>query len=548
MYLPFYGLAEKPFSITPDPRYLYLGGRHAEALAHLVYGISEAGGFIQLTGEVGTGKTTIIRSLLAKQPDNAEIALILNPRMNAPEFMLTLCEELGIMLPDDAVGSVKELVDILNRYLLKAHAQGKRVVLIVDEAQNLSPEVLEQVRLLTNLETETQKLLQIILIGQPELRDMLARNDLRQLAQRITGRYHLDPLSRDESASYVKHRLRIAGATTEIFTGGALAEMYRASGGVPRLLNVIGDRALLGGYSEDRHVITAALVRKAAGEVFGRRRTPMWLPWALGGATLVVVAGAALAVWKLSSRGEPRRTPATASQPAAPASASMPAATPASVPPAATPPPVPDFASVLRSSAAVTDLDGAYSRLFALWSARYVAGSEDACSQALRQGLECLNESGGIDTLRRYNRPALLALEDDTGAIHQTIVVRLQGDNARLLIGASMHDVPLPDLKARWNGEFQMLWRPPQLDTRSLSLGMQGEPVRVLRGRLRQWAGLPAESEAADVFDEGLRELVVQFQRRSNLTADGIAGTRTQALLDVALATTDSPLLSAVAP
>ncbi|MBK6673294.1 MAG: AAA family ATPase [Proteobacteria bacterium] len=301
MYLSFYGLAEKPFSITPDPRYLFLGGRHAEALAHLVYGISEAGGFIQLTGEVGTGKTTIIRSLLAKQPDNAEIALILNPRMNAPEFMLTLCEELGILLPDDAVGSVKELVDILNRYLLKSHAQGKRVVLIVDEAQNLAPEVLEQVRLLTNLETETQKLLQIILIGQPELRDMLARNDLRQLAQRITGRYHLDPLSREESSAYVKHRLRIAGATTEIFTGGALTEMYRVSGGVPRLLNVIGDRALLGGYSEDRHIITASVVRKAASEVFGRRLTPAWLPWVLGGATAVVVAGVIFAVWQLGA-------------------------------------------------------------------------------------------------------------------------------------------------------------------------------------------------------------------------------------------------------
>ena len=543
MYLPFYGLAEKPFSITPDPRYLYLGGRHAEALAHLVYGISEAGGFIQLTGEVGTGKTTIIRSLLARQPDNTEIALILNPRMNAPEFVLTLCEELGILLPDDAVGSVKELVDILNRYLLKAHAQGKRVVLIVAEAQNLTPEVLEQVRLLTNLETETQKLLQIILIGQPELREMLARNDLRQLAQRITGRYHLDPLSRDESAAYVKHRLRIAGATTEIFTGGALAEMYRASGGVPRLLNVIGDRALLGGYSEDRHVITPSFVRKAAGEVFGRRQTPVWLPWVLGLATTVVVAGVALAVWQLALRQDP--VPVAVPATAAPAPVSMPA-TPAAAPVEATPPVPRDFASLLRSSAAVTDLDVAYSRLFSLWSARYVAGSEDACSQALRQGLECLNETGGLDTLRRFNRPALLSLEDDTGAIHQTIVVRLDADRAQLLLGPDRHEVPLAELQARWNGEFQMLWHPPQLDTRSLSLGMNGDPVRELRTRLMQWAGLPPGAVQSDNFDESLRELVIQFQRRAGLTADGVAGTRTQAMLDAALAAADSPLLSAV--
>jgi general secretion pathway protein A len=545
MYLPFYGLAEKPFSITPDPRYLFLGGRHAEALAHLVYGISEAGGFVQLTGEVGTGKTTIIRSLLAKQPDNAEIALILNPRMNAPEFMLTLCEELGILLPNDAVGSVKELVDILNRYLLKAHAQGKRVVLIVDEAQNLNPDVLEQVRLLTNLETETQKLLQIILIGQPELRDMLARNDLRQLAQRITGRYHLDPLSREESAAYVKHRLRIAGATTEIFTSGALAEMYRVSGGVPRLLNVIGDRALLGGYSEDRHIITASVIRKAASEVFGRRLTPAWLPWVLGGATALVVAGVIFAVWQLGAAKTQAPRAVTA---AAPPALAAPAPAPAAVAPvpAAPAPVLPDFAALLRSSAAVTDLDGAYGRLFALWSARYVAGSEDACSQALRQGLECLNETGGAQNLRRYNRPALLALEDDTGAVHQTIVVKLQGTRAQLLIGGANHEVELPDLESRWNGDFLILWRPPQLDTRSLALGTQGEPVRVLRQRLSQWAGRPPETDVSDVFDESLRELVMQFQRRSGLIADGIAGTRTQALLDAAVASTDSPLLSAV--
>ena len=291
MYLPFFGLAEKPFSITPDPRYLFLSGRHAEALAHLVYGIDEAGGFIQLTGEVGTGKTTIIRSLLARQHDKAAIALILNPRMGAAEFMLTLCEELGIGVPDSAETSVKELIDILNRFLLKAHAEGRRVVLVVDEAQTLAPELLEQIRLLTNLETETQKLLQIILIGQPELRDMLARNDLRQLAQRITGRYHLDPLSRAEAGAYIKHRLRVAGATSDLFGSGALRELYRVSGGVPRLLNIIADRALLGAYSEDRHVVNAAMVRRAAGEVSGQRVLPVWLPWSLGLGSLALLAG-----------------------------------------------------------------------------------------------------------------------------------------------------------------------------------------------------------------------------------------------------------------
>ncbi|MBV8784311.1 MAG: AAA family ATPase, partial [Gammaproteobacteria bacterium] len=281
MYLSFFGLTEKPFAITPDPRYLYLSERHAEALAHLLYGINEAGGFMQLTGEVGTGKTTIVRSLLAQTPKNAEIALILNPKMTAPEFLLTICEELGIGVPDDALASRKDLVDILNQVLLRAHGAGKRVVLVVDEAQNLSPDVLEQVRLLTNLETNTQKLLQIILIGQPELRELLSRNELRQLAQRITGRYHLSPLSREEAAAYVRHRLRVAGATSDIFSNAALGEVFRLSQGVPRVINVISDRALLAAYTRDEHRVSAALVRQAAAEVFGRRFTPVWLPWAL---------------------------------------------------------------------------------------------------------------------------------------------------------------------------------------------------------------------------------------------------------------------------
>src|SRR5215468_7346499 len=277
MYLSFFGLNEKPFAITPDPRYLYLSERHAEALAHLLYGINEAGGFVQLTGEVGTGKTTIVRSLLAQTPKNAEIALILNPKMTAPEFLLTICEELGIGVPDAAMDSLKDLVDILSGYLLRAHASGRRVVVVVDEAQNLAPTVLEQVRLLTNLETNTRKLLQIILIGQPELRELLARNELRQLAQRITGRFHLDPLSKSEAAAYVRHRLRVAGSTSDIFTAAALREIYRLSGGVPRVINVICDRALLGAYTQDRHHVTAGLIRNSASEVFGKHVAPVWV-------------------------------------------------------------------------------------------------------------------------------------------------------------------------------------------------------------------------------------------------------------------------------
>src|SRR6202046_1736451 len=301
MYLTFFGIAEKPFAITPDPRYLYLSGRHADALAHLVYGINEAGGFIPLTGGVGTGKTTTTRSLLARAPKSAEIALILNPRLSATEFLRALCEELGLGADDNAGADNKSLVDLLNRYLLRAHAQGRRVFLVGDEAKNLPPDVLEQVRLLTNLETETQKLLQIILIGQPELRKLLAREDLRQIAQRITARFHLDPLSRDETIAYVRHRLRVAGATTDIFTRGALREIHRISGGIPRVINILCDRAMLGAYTQELHLVPGSLVRRAGAEVFGHEFMPGWVPMAAASLAVAVMAGSALLLWHYAS-------------------------------------------------------------------------------------------------------------------------------------------------------------------------------------------------------------------------------------------------------
>src|SRR6202790_5481657 len=302
MYLSFFGLSEKPFAITPDPRYLYLSERHAEALAHLLYGINESGGFIQLTGEVGTGKTTVVRTLLSRVPHHADVAVILNPRVTPLEFLLTICEELGLGIADADRDSVKQMVDALNRRLLSAHAEGRRIIVIVDEAQNLSADVLEQVRLLTNLETPTQKLLQIILIGQPELRELLDRTEMRQLAQRITGRYHLEPLSREETRGYVRHRLRVAGAAEEIFTPWALAEVHRLAAGIPRVINVTCDRALLGAYTQETRKVSAALVRLAAGEVYGRRFVPAWLGWLAGALGLVSIAVAAFGGWQMWQR------------------------------------------------------------------------------------------------------------------------------------------------------------------------------------------------------------------------------------------------------
>ncbi|HZO21196.1 MAG TPA: AAA family ATPase [Steroidobacteraceae bacterium] len=560
MYLSFFGLNEKPFAITPDPRYLYLSERHAEALAHLLYGINEAGGFVQLTGEVGTGKTTVVRSLLAQTPKNAEIALILNPKMTATEFLLTICEELGIGVPDSATESLKDLVDILSGYLLRAHANGRRVVVVVDEAQNLAPAVLEQVRLLTNLETNTQKLLQIILIGQPELRELLARNELRQLAQRITGRYHLNPLTYEETAAYVRHRLRVAGATTELFTPPALAEVFRLSAGVPRVINVVCDRALLGGYSTDRHRVTGSLVRDAAAEVFGRRFTPHWLSW-LGGAVAALLLVAAIAlVWAFkpwSSRAPAGVAPAAVAKPAKLTSTPItrPAVVGASTPASSGADPGKalqvskasltgrELTALLAQHAGETDTDSAFTKLFGLWRIRYVPATVDPCTQAASQGLECVNQRGSFGQLRLYNRPAILMLNDEAGASHQVVLTALDDERAAIDLGGGSREVSIGELSRFWFGDFVMLWRPGTSQVKVLSEGMRGDDVRWLRESLQKIEGEHSDQPVSDVFDADLGRLVREFQRRHRLTVDGIAGVQTQIVLASAVAPADSPLL-----
>ena len=555
MYLSFFGLNEKPFAITPDPRYLYLSARHGEALAHLLYGINEAGGFVQLTGEVGTGKTTIVRSLLAQTPKNAEIALILNPRMTAPEFLLTICEEIGIGVPDESTESLKDLVDILSHYLLRAHGGGRRVVLVVDEAQNLAPAVLEQVRLLTNLETNTQKLLQIILIGQPELRELLGRNELRQLAQRITGRYHLHPLSRDETAAYVRHRLRVAGATTDIFSGYALSEVYRLSVGVPRVINVICDRALLGAYSMDRHRVTATLVRHAASEVFGKRIVPNWLPWAAAGSTAVVLLCATVALWntRLWSASAPMAAVAAShDRTTAPASAADDKLTPVSTTSVSAPPAAATFGTILREPSLAdllakhadeTDTDSAFAKLFGLWGIKYTAGGTDPCTQASKQGLDCLTQRGSLAQLHLYNRPAILLVNDDGGTAHQVVLTRLDDTHARIELGGAPHDIGIGELSRYWFGDFVMLWRPGTSQVKSLSPGMHGADVRWLRESLQHVRGEHGDGPVSDVFDTDLANLVRDFQRQHRLTVDGVAGVQKQIALASAVAGSDAPLL-----
>jgi general secretion pathway protein A len=544
MYVSFFGLIEKPFSITPDPRYLYLSERHAEALAHLLYGINESGGFIQLTGEVGTGKTTVVRTLLSRVPQHADVAVILNPRVTPVEFLLTICEELGLGLDEADRHSVKEMVDALNRRLLAAHADGRRVIVIVDEAQNLSAEVLEQVRLLTNLETATQKLLQIILIGQPELRELLDRTDLRQLAQRITGRYHLNPLAKPETEQYVSHRLRVAGASGEIFTPPALAEVHRVSSGVPRVINVVCDRALLGAYTEDTKRVTPALVRRAAGEVYGRRFLPLWLGWTVAAAAL---AGVCVTAFLVSSFWRHSSSALHAAAKPAPAARLAP---PSSPRPAPAPAPAPARVSInalLAENAANTGDAAAFRRLLSLWGTA-MTDDKDPCGQAQKAGLACLDQRGSWAQVRALNRPAILTLTDDEGQRHRVVLSALDQDAGTLDLGDRNVRVPLDELSRDWFGEFTVVWKPKTPHTRLLSLGMRGDEVRWLRRSLNALHGAASDPALDDLYDQQLAIAVQNFQREHRLNVDGIAGLQTQVVLDTALADPGSPLLTPLTP
>ena len=555
MYTSYFGLNEKPFAITPDPRYLFMSERHGEALAHLVYGVTESGGFMQLTGEVGTGKTTLVRSLLqSRMPDNADVAVVLNPQLSAREFLVAICEELGIELPDDR-NSIKALIDTLNQHLLQAHADGRRTILVVDEAQNLAPEVLEEVRLLTNLETSKQKLLQIVLIGQPELRELLARNDLRQLAQRITGRYHLEPLSREETAQYIEHRLKVAGALSEVFDSGAKREAFRLSQGVPRLINVICDRALLGAYSAETRKVTRGMVRRAAAEVTGDGERGGWPRWLLpvGGIAAAVIVATAFLVM-LDSRREVIEDSVAAMVDEAPPAATLtpPAEMPAVEPAVIEPPPGEPTAeeeevtldAQLQLASELTSPEMALRTLLELWGVEYRPG-ERGCSQAAAAGYECLFQRGSMSVLRQYDRPAVLTLIDGRGATHSVVLTALGGDHADLSIGGVAVNHSLAELSDMWFGEYLLLWRPPSGASDPLGPGSIGPGVAWLRSSLAAIdLRYATAASGSDVFDADLADKVRAFQRDHRLDVDGIAGHQTQIIINTLLEPDRAPRLT----
>lgn len=517
MYLDFYGLSEAPFSITPDPRFVYLSERHRDGLAHLLYGVGQGGtgGFVQLTGEVGTGKTTLCRLLLEQLPEKTRVALLLNPLLNPVELLETICEELQVDIVD-AHGSLKTLTDRLNAYLLKAHAEGQRVVVIIDEAQNLSVDSLEQVRLLTNLETATQKLMQIILLGQPELRELLDRPDLRQLAQRITARYHLTPLETDETEIYVRHRLHVAGSERIPFTRLALKTLHKRAGGVPRLINVIADRALVAGYARSLDSINERVIDEAADEALlggSRRRRRL----GVAAIAALLLAAAALAWWWPKSTQTNTDAVAAAAPP----------------PPAETP-----EHALARLLASSDDADTRpWAHLAQLWA--WPAEGEllaklAACEGAIVPGVNCLRATGPLGRLGALGRPVVLRLRKPQG-FASALLLGLDDQRARIELGGETLDLPRALIELNWLGDYRALWKAPESVPQVLRLGDEGAAIVWLRERLAAAEvqdGLEGQAVSnPERFDSDLERRLRRLQIRLGLVADGIAGPETQMAL-----------------
>lgn len=491
MYYGYFGLSEAPFSITPNPRFVFLSRQHQDALAHLLYGIGRGGGggFVQVTGEVGTGKTTLCRCLLERLPDEVRVALILNPRLTAAELIASICDELRISYPRRTT-SIKVLVDALNRYLLKAHAGGMRIAVIIDEAQNLDRDALEQIRLLTNLETATQKLLQIILVGQPELRALLAAPDLRQLAQRVTARCHLAPLDREETRHYVQHRLHVAGAQRSLFTRRALRSLHRRSDGVPRLVNVIADRALLGAYSSDRAQVSSRVVHRAADEVLGTRRRR----WVWGAAAVISVLAAAAVAHSLWTENTG-----------------------------------PDLPRELSAAMAAPGASAAtWHELLALWQhspGMFTDSFDEApnCRVARNAGLNCTRLAGDWDSVRWLDRPVVLHLDNGTDAL----LTGMGDSSVKLRISGVDRTLPLGTVGVRWAGEFSVAWQSPFTEPAPLSPGDEGDAVSWFKAQINAIdPGFDPGSQARR-FDDTLRIWTESFQASRGLDPDGVIGERT---------------------
>ncbi|NDP63039.1 AAA family ATPase [Polaromonas sp.] len=560
MYAHHFGLSQDPFSIAPDPRYLFMSERHREALAHLLYGVAgpqgagsgTGGGFVLLTGDIGTGKTTICRCFMEQIPAGCHVAYIFNPKLTVTELLQSVCEEFHITAASAAASSpptVKDYIDALNAFLLQAHAAGQSSVLIIDEAQNLSADVLEQLRLLTNLETSERKLLQIVLIGQPELRTLLARPEMEQLAQRVIARFHLDALTGAESAQYIAHRLAVAGFTGPLpFDRPALQRIHRLAGGVPRRINLLCGRALLGAWANGMFRVNRQVIDKAAAEVFGldAGHAPgagtRPAAYALGG--LALLAGAALAVFLLFKPAQKVSAP------------SRPLASGAAAPQAGSSSPAPEKPPALRPAEEIdalvaqlpADINVAWRALAPAW--KLPATDADPCLAASAQQLQCYRTDGmTVPLLRQLGRPGILTLHAGNGPPVHAVLVGLDDQTATLQDATGLHTVRLVSLGRLWRGEFATYWRPPPGYTAGLQGDSAAPVIRQLASQLAVLEGTPAPlaSAAPPLLDAALRARVRAFQRAQGLDADGQPGPLTFMQIDSAT-NADAPRLQTQPP
>lgn len=519
MYNEYFGLEELPFSITPDPRFLYMSEQHREALAHLMYGFNSNGGFVLLTGEVGTGKTTVCRCLLEQIPENSSVAFILNPKLTVKELLATICDEFGIKY-DKSGTSTKTFVDLLNTYLLDTCVRGHKAVLIIDEAQNLSSDVLEQLRLLTNLETNQHKLLQIILLGQPELREKLSRPELRQLSQRILARYHLGALSKKDVGAYVTHRLAVAGLRQQLFPDSTLDKLYRLSGGIPRLINILCDRALLGTFTQGKNRVNISTLKKASREVFGevinqgRRRFVQIFAWGVS-IVLLIVFGAVLAATyynetKKSSviNGAEDDLAVTQSYDNLD---------------------WPDSLPIDKSN------ETAFQALIHQWDLDYDPGKNgSACDYAEKRGLGCLYRRGNLRSLLLLNRPAVLTLFNAKGQEYYAAMMSVDRETATFTVGTETRKININDLDTYWLGDYTLMWMKPSNFKENVRPGTPNTLVSWIDKQLAVIQGRTVQPRGNMEYDNDLIGHVRKFQLAEGIVPDGIVGPQTIIRLNTA--------------
>jgi len=530
MYCDFYGFSEKPFTITPNPRFIFLSKNHKEVFAHLLYGIRSHCGFIEITGEIGTGKTTSLRTLLNQlDSDSYRLAFIFNPSLSAQELLRGINREFGI---DAGGATTDELLTTLNAFLLRENAAGRTVVLVIDEAQNLEAGVLEQIRLLSNLETENDKLIQIILVGQPELGSLLEKRSLRQLSQRITVRYHLRPMDFEDTRAYIRHRLEVAGCRhSALFTEAAVRKIFRRSQGYPRVINVLCDRALLVGYSDNARQVTAAMVATAVRELRRQARARGgWLRRWPGVATiLAVLAGAGTFLSRAPLQMvEPDATPELRIH--------------VDPPPAATAGRLSDRTTELCAGLAqLTPAESAamaISCLLRQWEEGVTIEPGLTLSvyqgleqQARKYNLEVLPLNGNLQGLLQFNAPALLelALPGDDQPRYMTLI-SVQGEEASIAPAVGGLDVlPLQEIGRLWTGKAYLLWRNFANIPNIKTAGARGKEVRQLQ-RLLQEAGFLDENPGGR-YNLATIAAVTRLQAAGGIAQDGLVGPQTLLLL-----------------